>query len=60
MFVEELTAKLIKTKKIAKRFNESFESEQREKNEMTIKFLEMKAVVDSYDSSIFDSIGNRV
>ena len=54
--VDQLTAKMIKTKKKVKRLNESFESEQREKNEMTIKFFEMKAIVDSYDSTLFDSM----
>ena len=47
---------MIKAKKKAKHLHECFVAEQREKDEMTIKFLEMKAVVDSYDSSLFDSM----
>ena len=54
--VEELTAQMLKAKKKAKLLNECFESEHREKEEMNFRFLEMKAVVDSYDSSLFDSM----
>ena len=54
--VEELTSKFIKVKKNAKLLVSSFEDEQREKEEMNIKFLELKSVMDSYDSSLFDTM----
>ena len=54
--VEELTAQFIKVKKNAKQLVNDFEVEQREKDEMNIKLLEMKSVMDSYDSSLFDNM----
>ena len=54
--LDELTAKSLKAEKKVKRLNASVESEQRERSEMTIKFLEMKAIVDSYDSTLFDTM----
>ena len=54
--IDELTAKSLKAAKKVKRLNESVETEQRERSEMTIKFIEMKAIVDSYDSTPFDTM----
>ena len=44
------------TKKDLKHLRRDLEYEQCEKEEMTIKFMEMKAIVDSYDSTLFDTM----
>ena len=44
------------TKKDLKHIKMDLEYEQNEKEEMTIKFKEMKAIVESYDSTRFDTM----
>ena len=46
----------LQNEKENKRLRASLEGEQNERSEMTIKFHEMKAVVDSYDSTLFDTM----